>query len=96
MAAKTYLYQPDKKISKQGSVMTDDDGNLVYEAKMVKQSLIGAMQFEFVNHLTGKTAQHKVGHTITTETETNGFTDFLSTKSRFKLDRKNVWDYLQD
>ena len=96
MAAKTYLYQPDKSFIKQGAVMTDEDGNPVYEAKMIKQSLIGAMQFEFINHLTGKTEQHKVGHTITTETETNGFTNFLSTNSRFKLDGKNVWDFLHE
>ena len=94
MAAKTYLYQPDKKMTKQGAVMTDGDGNTVYEAKMVKQSLIGPMQFEFTNHLTGKTEPHKVGHTITSETETNGFTNFLSTKSWFKLDGKKVWDFL--
>ena len=28
--AKTYLYQPDKKIMKQGAVLTDESGNTVY------------------------------------------------------------------
>lgn len=96
MAVKTYLYQPEKKISKQGSVLTDENGNTVYEAKMLKNSLLGGMQFEFVNHLSGKTVQHKVGHTLTTESETNGFTNILATKSRFKLDGKNVWDVLHE
>ena len=29
--AKTYLYQPDKKMLKQGAILTDESGNTVYE-----------------------------------------------------------------
>ena len=47
--AKTYLYQPDKKIMKQGAVLTDESGNTVYEAKMLKNALLGGMQFAFVS-----------------------------------------------
>lgn len=96
MAVKTYLFQPEKKILKQGHLLTDESGNTVYEAKMLTQPLIGAMQFEFINHLTGKTESHKVGKTLTTETSTNGMTDIFSTKSRFKFDGQNIWDYLHD
>ncbi|MBQ6385348.1 MAG: hypothetical protein IJJ38_04180 [Lachnospiraceae bacterium] len=96
MDSKTYLFQPEKKILKQGFFMTDEGGNIVCEAKMLKQPLIGAMQFEFVNRLTGKTEPHSVSKTVTTETSTNGFTDLFSTKSRFKLDGKNIWDYLHE
>lgn len=96
MATKTYLYQVDKKVMKQGAVLTDESGSTVYEAKMLKNSLFGGMQFEFVNHLTGKTVAHKVGHTLTTESENGGFTDMLSKNSRFKLDGKNVWDALHE
>ena len=96
MSVKTYLFQPEKKIMKQGFFMTDDNENVIYEAKMLKQPLIGAMQFEFVNHLTGKTTPHSVSKTVTTETSTNGFTDIFSTKSRFKLDGKNIWDHLHE
>ena len=94
--AKTYLYQPDKKVFKQGAVLTDESGAVVYEAQMVKQALLGPMQFEFINHLTQGKISHKVGHTVTTETSTGGFTDFFSTKSRFKLDGKNIWDALHE
>ena len=96
MAAKTYLFQPEKKILKQGSVLTDEDGNVVYEAKMLKMPLIGAMDFDFINHVSGKTVSHKVTKTITTESSTNGITSFFSTKSRFKLDGVNVWDALHE
>ena len=95
MAAKTYLYQPDKKLMKQGAVLTDENGNTVYEAKMLKNSLFGGMQFEFVNRRTNQTAAHKVGHTLTTESGTNG-ADVLSRKSRFKFDGKNIWDFLHE
>ena len=94
--AKTYLYQPDKKIMKQGAVLTDESGNTVYEAKMLKNALFGGMQFEFVNHLTNQTAEHKVGHTLTSESVTNGHTDMLSRNSRFKFDGKNIWDFLHE
>lgn len=94
--AKKYLFQPEKKVLKQGSVMTDEGGNVVYEAKMLKQPLFGAMEFEFVNHVTGKTEAHKVGKTVTVETSTNGFTNPLATKSRFKLDGQNIWDALHE
>ena len=94
--AKTYLYQPDKKIMKQGAVLTDESGNAVYEAKMLKNALIGGMQFEFVNHLTNQTSAHKVGHTLTSESTTNGGIDVTSRNSRFKFDGKNIWDFLHE
>ena len=34
MATKTYLYQVDKKITKQGAILTDEGGNTVYEADL--------------------------------------------------------------
>ena len=88
MVAKTYLYQPDKELMKQGAVMTDESGNTVYEAKMLKNALFGGMQFEFVNHLTNQTAEHKVGHTLTSGSVTNGSIDVMSRNSRFKFDGK--------
>lgn len=96
MAAKTYLYQVDQKVLKQGATLTDEGGGIVYEAKMLKNSLFGGMEFEFVNHVTGKTTPHKVGHTLTTETGGDGVVDLLSAKSRFKLDGRNVWDTLHE
>ena len=96
MSTKTYLYQVDKKITRQGALLTDEDGNTVYEAKMLKNSLLGSMQFEFVNHVTGQTQAHKVGHTLTSESQNGSVFDLLSRNSRFKLDGKNVWDALHE
>lgn len=94
MKNKTYLFQPDKKFLKQGYFMQDEEGNIVYEAKVLKQPLFGAITFEFVNHLSNIKEEHKVGHTITSE-QTGGI-DVLSTKSHFKYDGKNIWDYLHE
>lgn len=95
MESKTYLFQPEKKILKQGFFMTDSDNNVIYEAKMLKQPLIGSMQFNFINHLTNKEEEHKVGHTVTTTMESGAeLLDAFSTKSYFKYDGKNIWDYL--
>ncbi len=92
MADHTYFFQPEKKILKQGFFMTDEDKNVVYEAKMLKQPILGAMEFEFINHITGQSGVHKVGHTVTTET--SGLFEFFSIKSSFKYDGENIWDYL--
>ncbi len=92
MADHTYFFQPEKKILKQGFFMTDEDKNIVYEAKMLKQPILGAMEFEFINHITGQSGVHKVGHTVTTET--SGLFEFFSIKSSFKYDGENIWDYL--
>ena len=92
MADHTYFFQPEKKILKQGFFMTDEDKNIVYEAKMLKQPILGAMEFEFVNHITGQSGVHKVSHTVTTET--SGLFEFFSIKSSFKYDGENIWDYL--
>ena len=94
METKTYLFQPEKKFLKQGFFLEDENKNIVYEGKMVKQSLIGAMIFEFVNHVSNKTEEHKVGHTVTTEQ--TGMFQVFSTKSYFKFDGKNIWDYLHE
>ena len=94
MENKTYFFQPEKKLLKQGFFMTDEDGTVIYEAKMLKQPLIGAMEFEFTNHLSGRSEKHKVGQTVTSEQ--TGFLGFTSTKSHFKYDGKKIWDYLHD
>ena len=96
MKSKTYKYQPDKNILKQGAFLTDEDGKVVYEAKMLKMHLFGGNEFSFTNHITNKEEEHKVGNTITVENSTNGSTDILSTKSWFKFDGKNIWDFLHE
>ena len=94
MATKTYLLQPEKKVIKQGYLMTDENGETVYEAKVLKQPLIGAMQVEFINRLTGVSSQHKIGQTVTSQTFTGGLSDMFSVKSHFKYDGEKIWDYL--
>ncbi len=89
--AKTYKFEQERKFLKAGYFLLDDSGNKVYEAKMLTQPLIGASDFEFVNHLTNKTTSHKVSKTVTTETN-----ELLSTNSKFKFDGKNIWDHLHE
>ena len=92
METKTYFLHPEKKVLKQGFIMEDESKLVVYEAKMLKQPLFGPMIFEFVNHRTGQTAEHKVGKTVTLQQ--SGLLEFFTTKSSFKYDGENIWDYL--
>ena len=95
MASK-YLLKPVLKTIKQSFTLEDENNNVVYEAKMLKFSLLGASPYEFKNHITNKTEEHKIGKTITTEEGGDGLVSLLSKKSYFKYDGKKIWDYLHD
>ena len=92
MEGNRYYFQPEKKVIKQGFFMKDMNDQVVYEAKVLKQSLLGPAKVEFVNHVSGKAQEHQVGKVITSETA--GMLEFFSVKSSFKFDGKKIWDYL--
>ncbi len=91
-----YLLRPKLGSIKEGFFLDDESGNLVCEGKVTKFSLFKAAPFEIVNHKTGKIEEHKLGKTITSESGSSDLTRFLSRKSSFKYDGKNIWDYLHD
>ena len=91
-----YRLKPVLKTIKQSFYLEDENGNTVYEGKMTKFTLFGASPYEFVNHITNKTEEHKVGKTVTTEQAGTGLVSALSKKSSFKFDGKKIWDYLHD
>ena len=92
METKTYLFRPDKKFFKQGYILLDENESVVYEAKMTKFTFFTPFKFQFINNITNHEEEHKVGHTLTLEE--SGVAGFFSTKSSFKFDGKNIWDYL--
>ena len=94
--ANKYLMKPVLKTAKQAFYLEDENGNKVYEGKMTKFSLLGASPFEFVNHVTGKTEEHKVGKTVTVEQGNGGLLSMLSKRSYFKYDGQKIWDYLHE
>ena len=91
-----YLLKPKLGTIKQAFFLEDENGNVVYEGKMTKFSLFGASPFEFVNHITNKKEEHKVGKTVTIEQGGNDLISFMSKRSYFKYDDKKIWDYLHD
>ena len=94
--ANKYMFKPVLKTAKQAFYLEDENGNSVYEGKMTKFSLLGPSPFEFVNHVTGKTEEHKVGKTVTVEQGNGGLLSMLSKRSYFKYDGQKIWDYLHD
>ena len=91
-----YLLKPKTGTMKQAFFLEDENGNVIYEGKMTKFSLFGASPFEFVNHVTNKSEEHKVGKTVTIEQGGNDLISFMSKRSYFKYDDKKIWDYLHD
>ena len=91
-----YLLKPALGTIKQAFFLEDENNNIVYEGKMIKFSLFSASPFEFINHITNKTEEHKVGKTVTIEEGGNDLISFLSKRSYFKYDGTKIWDYLHD
>jgi len=92
--ANKYLLKPVLKTIKEGFTLVNEDDTLVYEGKMTKFSLLGASPYTFINHITNKTEEHKIGKTITMEE--SGTANVFSTSSYFKYDGEKIWNYLHD
>ena len=54
MEGRTYKLQPDKNFMRQGYYMADENGEIAYEAKVLKNPIFGAAQVDFINHKTGQ------------------------------------------
>lgn len=91
----TYHLRPKTGSVKQAFYLDNENGETVYEAEMLKFSLLGASPFEFRNKTNGKTEEHKVGKVVTVE-QGSGLISTLSKRSYFKFDDKKIWDYLHD
>jgi len=101
--SKIYGFRKDKEVVKSGFVLEDkESGKIMYSADYVKKPLLGAATVVFKNGITGNSEEHKVGHTITTETDypNMGLTPeiFMTTRSQtyFKIDGTKIWDFLRD
>lgn len=91
-----YLLKPKLNTFKEAFFLEDEEGKLVYEAKMTKFTLFKASPYEFVNHITNKTEEHQIGKTVTVEQGGNNIVSVMSKRSYFKYDGTKIWDYLHD
>lgn len=87
-----YYCRHDGETLRPGYVLEDAYRGLIFEAKMLKNALVGTRTFRFTDHTTGSVKEHEVGHTMTqTYNE-----EFLSARSWFKFDGKNIWDVVHE
>ena len=87
-----YYCRFDEVMLKPGYIVEDADRNILLEGKMLKNNLIGPRTFAFINHTTGKTEEHEVGHTVTVTMND----EYFSRNATFKFDGKDIWDYLHE
>ena len=87
-----YYCRHDGETLRPGYILEDAYRGLIFEAKMLKNALVGTRTFRFTDHTTGSVKEHEVGHTMTqTYNE-----EFLSARSWFKFDGKNIWDVVHE
>ena len=96
MENKNYLLKAGVRKLKQKFYLEDENGNIVYEANMLKFSLLGSSPFEFINHITNNKEEHMIGKTITLEEDKIDVVNFFIKKSYFKFDKINIWNYLHE
>ena len=89
-----YLLKPVLGTIKEGFTLVDENEKLIYEGKMQKFTLFKAAPYNFINYITNKTEEHKIGKTVTTSE--SGIAGMFSTSSYFKFDGENIWNYLHD
>lgn len=78
----------DGNALKPGYVIEDGDRKVLFEGKMTKQNLVGPRTYQFVDHVSGSSRDHEVGHVLTQTVNES----LLSARSSFKFDGRNVWD----
>ena len=85
-----YYFRFDGNSLKPGYLIEDAERKILFEGKMLRNSIIGDRTFEFTDHMTGAVNEHEVGHTMT-----QSYNDeFFSVNSWFKFDGRNIWDLL--
>lgn len=89
---KEYYFRIEENHLKPVYLLEDAERKVLYEGKMIQNSLVSARSFEFYDHTTGSAEMHEIGHTIT-----NSYNDeALSITSSFKFDGKDIWDVLHE
>ncbi len=85
-----YYFRFDGNSLKPGYLIEDAERKILFEGKMLRNSIIGDRTFEFTDHTTGAVNEYEVGHTMT-----QSYNDeFFSVNSWFKFDGRNIWDML--
>ncbi|MBR3383100.1 MAG: hypothetical protein IKG85_08735 [Clostridia bacterium] len=87
-----YYVRYDGAMLKPGYIVEDAARNVIIEASMTKNALVGSRLFTFRNNVKGTSVEHEVGHTVSSEIEGEMF----SRKSYFKFDGRNIWDVLHE
>jgi len=87
-----YYFRWDGNSFRPGYLIEDADRRPLFEGRMLKDAVAGARTFAFTDHITGKTAEHEVGHLVTQTYDGS----FLGAKSWFRFDGENIWDLLHE
>ena len=76
----------------QSYILETTDREPVIEINCDKVGLVNDFIFTFKNHITGEEVTRNVSHTITTSYGSDEYS--LVDKSYFKIDNKNIWEFI--
>ncbi|MBQ6654387.1 MAG: phage holin family protein [Erysipelotrichaceae bacterium] len=90
---KDYYFHYCGKLN-QSYILETTDREPTYEINCDKMGMVNDFIFTFKNHLTGKEFTSNVTHTMTVSYGSDNFS--LVDKSYFKIDGKNIWEYIAE
>ncbi|MBR0137572.1 MAG: hypothetical protein IJM15_04115, partial [Erysipelotrichaceae bacterium] len=90
---KDYYFHYCGKLN-QSYVLETPEREPAYEINCDKMGMVNDYIFTFKNCLTGKEETRNVSHTITTSYGSESFS--IVDKSYFKIDEKNIWEYIAE
>lgn len=87
----SYFFHFGGKLN-QDYILEDAEHRTIYEARLQKLVLIGDMNFDFINHISGVSRTVRIGHTVSTSVGMGNIN--VPTSSSFTVNGMNNWEYL--
>ena len=81
----------DRGTAKYGHRIEDENGKVLFEAKMTKFTVTTPYGFDFIDHVNNETKPHLVGHEVELENTTLLFDNHYT----FTIDGEDVWKHLK-
>ncbi len=84
-------YLTDRGTPKYGHHIEDQNRKVLYEAKMIRYTMLSPYSFDFIDHEHGRTVEHLIGHEESVEWDTL----LIDNHCTFTFDGEDIWNHLK-